>query len=310
MVNVQQGIDPVVTSLVVGTPSMSNFPTLQLIRPITVPKWSFQYTTFGVEHLMKHDTERGMRAEIKHSDWESGTDTGKLRRFGWSIGKDQDEIGNANPSLRLRERSAAQAREIVLRDIETRMKDFVLAATSYQTGHVTTLTATNEWDNQTNGDSRANVRALAKLIFTATQIPYDRLSVFLTEESLQAALDDPKLKAIRNNFSSDTPDIEVLRRYWGVGRVWSANPSALSAADALESMYGDIAVVYFDGNHADFDTEYGEYTWAVQFSWNQGVANAAWYEDKRTTWFFPWHEYRSWKAININCAGLILNTAA
>ena len=120
--SVQLDTDPMITDLVVGTPSRSDYPSSRLAKRITVPSWIFKYTTFGTEHLEDHDTERAMRAELKSSDWEADTATAKLRRFGWSITKDIDEITNAHPTLRIRERSASQAREIVTRDIETRLR--------------------------------------------------------------------------------------------------------------------------------------------------------------------------------------------
>ena len=310
VIDVQMNDDPTVTRLVVGTPQRLPFVGDKLIMPIRVPKFSFEYWTFNTEHLDTYQTKRAMRAPIKHGDWTATTISDRLERYSFRVLKDADEIGNAHPRLRIRQRSAELARRIVTMDIEREIRDMVIDSANYPVAHVQTLGAGSEW-NSAGGDSRANVRALMSQIISAIPVMPEDLIMFLPLASLEAALDDPQFLAARHNFSTDTAGPDALARYWGIGRVWSGNPvDKDETTGVVGPMYPDVAILYYPGEGASFDTTYGDITWAVNFKLNMGVASKAWYDDLHTAWSFPWHDYAAPRIINRNAAGLIENTVA
>lgn len=302
-----QAVDPVVTALVTGQPLPLNLPGTQLFRPVLVPSFNFQYRNYGVESFLPHDTERAMRAPIKHSDRAFTTTSGKLKRYSWMELADEDELANADPSLRLRELKASAARTIVEMGIERAIHAIVTDVTpgnTYASGHIFNLT--NGFNDATAGDSRAAVRAACAAIAGKTGMPYSSMVVFLPEASLQAALDDPEFLAKRQYTGTATASLADLAAYWGVGRVWSANPITASGT-TISSLYSDVAVVYLDSIPADYDTEYGSLTWGATFKWNRGSVLMPFRDAKTTSWHFPYQDYALPKAINPNCAAIITN---
>lgn len=308
---VQLNVDPIITELSKGFPMPMTLPGQRLFRPVSVPNWNFQYRTYGNERLRQHDTERAMRAAIKKADFAVSTAAAKLKRFSFMAEADQDELANANPTLRLRELKAGFAKTIVSQDIERTIHAIVTDVTpgnTYATGHI--LNLTNGFNDATAGDSRAAVRAACALISAKTGMPYTAMTVFLPESSLQAAYDDPEFLAKRQYTGTATPNMNDLAAYWGVGRVWSANPVVASGTTLVTPLYADIAVVYLDSLPVDYDTEYGEYVWGATFKWQafpQGMALAPFYKDENTTWHFPFQDYALPKVINANCAAIITN---
>lgn len=313
IVNVQLGTDPMVTQLVLGQPQAVRFPGMEILRPISVDAWTFKYTVYGKEHLGHFDTRRGMRAPIRHTDWKVSTVTEGLERYSFSTVRDQDELNNAAPSLAVRERSATLSRRIVEMDIERKIRDLLLdSTTGYAANHIITLGAGNEWDDATNGDSKASIRTLSKQIAVDTGLQPADMHVFLPMAALEAAKDDPTFLAIRANWTSDISDEMALAKYWGVGRVWSANPVEIdtSSPDDVVAMYGDTAIVYYPGDAAGYDTTYGDLHFGATFKWNKGVASTPWYDNKTTSWYFPWTDYAKEAVTNYLCGGLVLNTSS
>lgn len=310
MEHLQLGIDPVITQLVLGTPIRRTMPGQRLLRNIGVDSWKFSYNQYGTEHFRRFDTERAMRAEIRTSDRSFQQQVDKLRRFTHATKRDRDELANASPTLRLRELQTFDARMAVLLDIEYRIRDLVTTAANYPVSHRLAISGGSEW-NAAGGDSRADVRSMAAAIAASTGLSFSDLTVFLTEASLNAALEDPVFLASRHNYDTNTPSASDLAKYWGVGSVWSANPITADEDGVVSAMYGDVAIIYFAGdNPTDFDTTYGEATWAVNFRWNKGVALSPFYEEKTTTWWFPWQDYANPKIVNSNYGAIITNTAA
>lgn len=308
--NVQLNQDPLLTQLVVGQPQKLPFPGLQLLTPITVPNWVFDYTVYNTEHLDTVDTRRGMRAPIKHGDWQVNTVSDKLKRYSFRVMKDQDEIGNAHPSLSIMEKSAILAQRMVTMDIEREIRDLVQAVGSYAAGNVLPIAPGSEW-NAAGGDSRADIRAMTAQIINTVPIMPEDLVLFLPLQSLEAAKDDPVFLAARQNFDTNMPTTDVLAAYWGIGRVWSANPVDKDpATQVVGPMYGDNAILYYPGDNAAYDTTYGDITWAVNFKWNRGIAQRRFYDEVHTSWSFPWHDYAAPRIINNAAAALITNTAA
>jgi len=306
IVDGQLAQDPLVTSLVLGQPQFTPLPGESLLPTIMVDNWVYKYTVYNNEHLQDHDTKRPMRAPIKHGDWKASTLPGKLDRYSFRILKDQDELTNAHPSLSIRQKSAELARRIVVMDVERDIRDLLSTTANYTTA--TAIAGASEW-NAAGGDSRSNIRASALAISALTGLQPGDLTVYLPLSSLEAAKDDTTMLAIRTNYETAIVDEQILANYWGVKRVWSANPVE-ELAGTVVPMYNDIAIVYYDGGAANMDTTYGSLTWAVNFSWNKGVASAAYYDNTHTSWSFPWNEYAQPKIINADCAAILTNCAA
>lgn len=311
LADAQMGVNPILTELVLGQPQVLTFPGQRILRPITAPARLFQYQAWGNERLKAFDTERALRAEIKHGDFRVSQETGFLKRFSFGVLKDQDELANAAPSYGMSEKSSAFSRTIVEMDIERRRRDLLLASSSYAAGHVTTLGAGSEWD-AAGGDSKANIRDIGKLICAKTGLQMEQLEVFLTYGALEAAKEDPLFLASRMNYDASTPTVAALQEYWGMGNVWSANPiEADGDSDTdIVAMYGDCAIVYYPGNAAGYDTSWGDLTFGVDFKWNKGVASSPFYIQNRTSWFFPWTDYSNPAIINVNAAGIVKNCSS
>jgi hypothetical protein len=307
----QMGVNPILTDLVLGQPQVLTFPGQRILRPITAPARLFQYEKWGNERLKAFDTERALRADIKHGDFQVTQETSFLKRFSFGVLKDVDELGNAAPNYEMASKSAAFARTIVEMDIERRRRDLLIATSSYASGHVTTLTGGSEWDSA-GGDSKSNIRDAAKLICAKTGLQMEQLSVFLTYGALEAAKEDPLFLASRMNFDASTPTVSALQEYWGIGPVWSANPiEADGDSDTdIVAMYGDVAIIYYPGGAAGYDKTWGDLTFGVDFKWNKGVASTPFYLPQKTSWFYPWTDYSNPAIINVNAAALIKNTSS
>ena len=305
----QLGQDPLVTALVLGQPAASSYPGQQILRPITVPNVTFSYTTISNDHLRYYDAERALRANIRHSDWSVSVQAASLVRHSWRVMKDVAELDNANPSLRMRELSALLAKRIVDMNIETKIRDLISTAGNYPAAHRTAIGAGSEW-NSVNGDSRTTILAMADQICADTGLMWSDLSVFLSRESYQAALSDPTFLAARSYQNTAMANAEILAQYWGVKNVWVANPVQADNEGVVSPMYSDLAVIYYGGDAANFDTTYGDLTFGVTFKWNRGVAGSPWFEEENTTWNFPWEDWALPKIINSSCGAIITNCAA
>ena len=306
----QVGQDPLITAFATGQPQAAVYPSQRLCEQVRVSSWIFEYMNFNTEHLNSVNTERGMRADIKTGDWEVSTTAARLKIFSFASPKDTDEMGNAHPTLRIRERSAILSKRMVQLDIERRVKTLLTTSGNYG-GNVTTLGATAEWDNQTNGNSLANITTAVDAILAVIPVMPSEISVFLPLASLRSAYNDPVFKAARNTAGKVTfPTVEELRTYWGVGEVWSTNIVDKTAAGVVGPMYPDSAIVYYRGPGVGLDTEYGDFTWTANFSLDGGSALSPWYENKNSTWYFPWQEYAYPAIINAGAGYLIENTTA
>lgn len=308
MSDVQMGIDPVLTDIVLGTPQVAAYPGSQILRPITAPAFTFSYNSFGNERFEAIDTERAMRAPIKHGEFRATQETGRLKRFSFGTLRDQDELSNAHPSYGLMEKCAAYSRSIVETDIERRRRDLLVTAANYDTGNTLAIGAGSEWD-AAGGDSKADVTAMVNMIASKTGLQPSQLEVFLGFEALQAAKMDPVFNAVRGNYDANMPTVGALQAYWGTGRVWSANPIDVTNG-VVSFMYGDVAIIYYPGDASLYDTSWGDLTFGVDFTWNRGVASKPFYLDQHTSWFFPWTNYSNPAIINNTAGALITNCAA
>lgn len=303
------GQDPLVTSLVLGTPQLRQMPSRQILKPIGVDSITFKWFGYGVERLKAYDTERALRAEIRHSDWTATTNTDSLKRYSWSVPKDVAELANSHPSLRVAELSARMARDIVMLNIEMLAATLLTTVTNYPVSHRLALGAGSEFD-AAGGDSNASIQTIVDAICDDTGLQPMDLQVFLPNKSYRAALQDPVFRAIRGYQTTQIGNAATLAEYWGVGGVFTGNIRTADEDNAVSDLYGDVAIVFYPGMGADYDTTYGDQQFGATFSWNKGMALERWFDPKTTTWYFPWEEWVKHGIINSSCGGIITNCAA
>lgn len=308
LTNYLLGQDQMVTALVLGQPAQRVFPSQRILRPITVDSIAYKWTKFGVERLRRYDTQRGLRAEIKTADWKVSTETGSLKRYSFAVPKDDAELAVAAPNLSVRERSAAMARMIVETDIESIASSLLTTVTTYPVSHRLAIGAGSEWDTA-GGDSKTDVGSIVEAICDDTGLQRSQLSVFLGRKAYEAAQKDPILAAQRLYIGGiSAPMSQMLAEYWDVGEVWTANPIvAADHADTVSPMYGDLAIVYYNGSGQDWDTSYGDLVFGATFGWSRGAALEPYRMPNTTTWYFPWETWVEHNVINNLCGGIITN---
>lgn len=304
-----QTIDPILTELALGQPQMGIMPGAQILKRITAPAMTFQFPRYGVERLKSYDTERSMRAPIKHAEFGVEMESGTLKRFSFSALWDQDELANADGWLNLASRSVEFARGIVEMDIERRRRNLLIDPASYPVGNVVAIGAGNEWGT-VGGNFKSNVDTVVAAIIAATGLQRSSLKMFLPNQSLEAAKQDVVFNAARANYNVNPPTIEELRAYVDIGQIWTANPVEADDADVVSPMYPDVAIIYFDGNTPDFGAmnDWGTFTFGVDFTWNKGVASAPWYDPLHTSTHYPWTNYSNPAILTPASGGLITNT--
>lgn len=305
-----QQIDPVLTELTLGQPQVSQFPGSKILPAIRAPRWTFQFPRYGVERLMSYDTRRPMRAPIKHAEFGVSMETGRLERFSFSSLWDQDEMTNADEWLGLSSRSADFARTIVEMDIERGRRDLLVTPGSYPVANRLALSSGSEW-GALGGDFKGSVDQVVSAICGTTGLQRSQLTMFLPESSYQAAKRDLPFLAGRANYNVNPPTIAELTEYVDIGRIWTANPIEAQDDGTIVPMYGDVAIIYFDGNTAPFTDfqQWGNMTFGVDFTWNRGVASAPWYDPKHTSWHFPWTNYSYPQLLTPAAGGIITNCA-
>lgn len=308
LVNLALGQDQLVTALVLGQPAEMVFPSQRILKPITVDSLAYKWTSFGVERLRRYDTRRGLRAEIKTADWAVSYNTGTLKRYSFAVPKDDAELAAALPSLNVRERSAAMARMIVEKDIESIAASLLTTVTTYPVSHRLAIAGGSEWDTA-GGDSKADVQSIVEAICDDTGLQKSQLSVFLGRKAYEAAQKDPVLAAQRLYTGGIPPATSsLLAEYWDVGEVWTANPIiAADHADTVSPMYGDVAIVYYNGGGQAWDTSYGDLTFGATFGWSRGASLEPYRMPNTTTWYFPWETWVEHNVINNLCGGIITN---
>jgi hypothetical protein len=323
LIDSQLGIDPIITSLVVGHPRrISNFGE-GLFRRVGTPTWTFQYRVYGLELMQIRKAKRAMRAIIPHSDLSVDKLPGKLERYSWRTLADRDELLNStaaeravgSPTLGMRERYARASQRIVDLSMEWDRAQLVLAAGSYSQSAPDldlTLAGGSEW-NAASGDSRSDIRTMASLLAGQHGLTIEDVDVHLTNASFEAAIDDPIFVARRANYATAVANIEELRAFWGVRRVTRGDAIYSDDGLTLESLYGDIAVLDISSELRGFDEDEGTLDNFVRFGWTNGpggIAGESWYERANTTWSFPWEGHENPLSINNKASAIIRNCAA
>lgn len=317
--NFQLGIDGPVAELMVGQPMLTRPLGMDLFRTVRVPTVSFQYQTFGLEKFEIKNAERHMRAPFQKSELEVGTASGTLARYGWASLLDRDEIRNSEAfegvysmPLRIRERHQNLSRHIVEMALENKRATVALAAASYSASSPDLdVTVSNQWDD-TSGDSRADVRALAAVLAGANGVSIEQIEVFLTHASMHAAQSDPTLLGVRQYTGLATVTADILREYWGVGKVTVGDSYAANAAGtAVSSLYNDVAILKVMQPLTGYDESEGKLDSFVSFKWQVfGRPSMPYYDEDRTSWAFPFEDWELATTVNTSAAAILRDTAA
>lgn len=305
-----QGVDPVITALVLGFPPTLSLPGELIMPAISVPNFSFQFATHGTEHLRQLDTERAMRAPIEEVPWTVSFSTAKLKRYSLGSLVDEDEIRNAQEPVRVAAVSAFVAREGVRLDLETKRAALLGIAGTYPTS--VTLGAGSEW-NGASGDSLDDISTGATVIAsTGTAIQRNMLSVALLGRSLEAAQNDPQFRAFLTGSGRISPlaSQEDLRDYWRVREVIAGDVSVIDDAGAITELWPDMAILFYRGiDQADFDTIRGTRVFSVRFvSRTFGFSATPISMPRHTSILYPWHEHTLPVVTDASAGYAIFNT--
>lgn len=305
----QQGIDPVVTGLVLGTPRPFELASKKIAKRFNVTNVQFQYRIFGLEAFrLRSDVKRGPSASIRSAKFETDRTTDKLERFTFAFESDSAEIANSI-GIDVAATNYYMARAIVENATEYEFAAMITDSANYPVGHVVTIAGGSEWD-AAGGDSLDDINTIAAAISTAARIPKAALSVYLPHESLEAALMDPIFLAQVQALQIPAPTIDNLRQYWGVKEVVTSNAAYADDTDALIGFYGDTAIVWYDQGPIVQEQAHGQYVFCTEFAWNDGYALEPIYEARETNWLFPWEMWVKYKITSPYVGGLILNTKA
>jgi hypothetical protein len=310
------GQDPVMTNLVLGMPQGA-LPGMKILGRVDVRKQHFRYPVFGAEHLQPRDTERGLKERIQSAGIKIGYENASLKRFSFAYDFDDDELSentgdDIGSVLRLQQRGTFEARQTVELNLEKRRHTLLTTVTNYPVANRLAIAGGSEWD-AAGGDSKTDVQAMANQVVLGTPYTREQVSVFLSDEAKEAALADPIFIAARANYTTDMSDLDTLRKYWGVGEVWTAKPvtSADGTLANVVGMYADLAIVYLPPEiSAPSGISLPELTsgtprFGAAFAMNDGVALRPYYEEDRTTWFYPW-QARDHSAIIQSARGAII----
>jgi len=311
-------IEPALTNLVLGVPRPLGFPGLEILRPWQVPAWEYRWTTFGSERHAVKDAKRGPSAQIKHSTFGIATTSGKQERYSWKYGFDLDQFSAADQRLGIAEKCAANARSIVEMAMEWERADLLTTAATYPAANRLAIGAGDEWDDTTPGDPRDHVRTVVDAVADANGLDDEEISVFLPREVYRAAIADADFITFKRNqttglggnaFTVKAQNLQLLASYWEVGKVWTANMRYQNTAGVMVPMYGDVAIVYYDGDMVSqaWDISQGQYEFGRTAMWNRGIAQAPYMEEDTTTRWYPWHGYQEPLITNSALAGIITN---
>lgn len=303
---------PLTAAVVLGQQAVISSVADRILPPILEPKKTFEYLTYGNEHLQREETSRGPRAPYGHSDFTVTKQSVTTSRHGWSAVADEDAIGNADPTIRFGMKKARWAQRVVQLDLEFEVRDLLVLTGTYDAGNSLTIGAGAEWNDATPGDMLADVQSMMVQICNKIGVQFGDLHAFMPRATLESALANVAFLDRRQHILGATrPNVEELRVYFGLGNLFTENLIGLdTAATSVAALYGDDMIIYYPGDEPRFDTEYGEARFGVRWSQNDGVVREPFFERKNTTWVWPFD--RSWfvDVTNNQAGAIIKNTAA
>lgn len=314
-------LDPGWTSLVLGKPTPIGNPGELILRPWTVNDWTFKWLIFGGERHQVLNAKRGPGAEIQHGTFAVAEDSGILERYSFKFGFDLDQIRFGDARIGMAEKCLQNARSIVEMAMEYDRATLLTTAASYTSGNNLAISAGSEWNDSTPGDPKEHIRTVVDAITAATGVEDEDLAVFLPRESYQAAIEHADFISFKETASSGlgigvtglstkAANLALLAAYFEVGRVWTMNKRYMNTEGVMVPMYGDVAIVYYDGDQSStaWDNSQGRYEFGRSAMPNRGLAARPYVEENTTMQWYPWHGYLKPIITNPDLAGLITNT--
>ena len=135
--------------------SRSGFIGLQVLPSMDVAVQAGQFGKITIESLLQQrDTQRAPGAGYARSDYQFTTDSFATEEHGAEEPVDDREARMYSNYFDAEAMAALRARDVVLRNFETRVADAVFNATTW-----TPTSVTNEWDDATNATPIADVEA-------------------------------------------------------------------------------------------------------------------------------------------------------
>lgn len=287
-------------------------------RQVPTDTTYFFYPEFNSDHTtIPANVKRGLQGEIASVDTNWATVESHCQRYTLAGVADIQEIENARRAgfINYVEMLITLASAGVRLAGENDRATMVLATGNYISGHDITLA--NGWDDPVNGDSFASIATACKLITTKNQASKRDCRVVLTNQSYNAASEDPtRLSRGANVLGTNTgsPSLDELAAYWGVGEVVEADAAytTTNASTAnMTSLYGDVALV-------QLMPEFLGLGGIEQATVNDGfvdvfVTNGAnalepWFDNRTTSWWYPYEDNRKPLLIANKTHALIRNT--
>jgi len=311
----ERSTSPLLTSLVLGQPTRPGAADIFFPR-VPVPSPVFEFRQYDNAEIVPVETSRAFSAPYKTKTAGGRLLTAALQRHSFAGMADIDQFKisksfGGDPLFQARQ--AAIGKRIVDLTREIKASEVLTNTATYPAGHTLALASGSEW-NAAGGDSQGDITTAADAILSKTAAGREELMVGLSSSALNAALADPVFKASRVYTNSAFPSVRDLAAYWGVKEVRSFNPVAAASQEVGSvpaPIYGDVAIVFvpmFDP--ANYDLTTGTMVFGAGFTWNTGVANVPFYDDKTSSWYYPWTDWFDFEVISGGAGFLITNCAA
>ena len=304
----------VLTNLVINASGEQNLnqATFSAMFPSEpVPSWQYIFPEVFGEDLVPYDTERTHLSEMRYVRRKFGKRSSQMHRYTLAGLIDTDEMANGDP-WNLAVSTSVVAKNGVLLDNMMRKANLVKDPASYGASNVVTITSGNGF-NQAGAGSylRDVVSGLALGIETTLGVGRENLTLaLLGAQAKEAALSDVNLlKTFVNGTNQQRPGLDRIAEYLGIGNVITANPifKATNATPGAPIFGGGGYMVLFY-NSRQMMLPNGGISWARNFNWGGefGAALVPFFDEKTTSWWYPWQLYSDLKILIPDAAALIV----
>jgi hypothetical protein len=283
-----QTVDYVLTNELLKSGPTATVDQGTILMPVTeVTAWHLKIPTrTAFENVTPPDTRRPYGADIQADPLTVGSTTFDLERFSFAHFLDIDQIRNATaPWVQLGTVASAVSRDKVLRDADRRK-----AAIVANNANFGNIIAGGDWTG--TGALKSDIEAAADLLMPVTGVSIDQLSVCMLNTTYELALRDKSFLAARLYTSgANYPNRAELAAYLGVKEVEVVK--AITQSDPADPttvsyQYPNAVIVQYKGDPSQLALpELGGNYWARTFRL-PGAAMTPWYENRNTSWFYPY----------------------
>jgi|SRR5579862_866449 len=277
---------------------------------IPVSKYTNRIAETQGEMLVRRNTARAARGTIRAVTRAYKSRDITLKRYTLAGVADKQELENADP-WNVALNSANLARLGVKLDSAMRKQAILLNTGSYQ--NVLTITAGEGFNQPAGFHLRDVFNAAAHSITAATGIPKKLLHLgLLGQLAVEAVLNDTELLTKRIlTFGAQVPDYTAVAKFLGISEanIWDAQPiyrvSELDPTPTQMFPLGNI-IIYYPGE--DNVLPEGDFAWLRTFKLGgDGGALPPFYENKESTWYYPWEMHELPYLFNTNCAQMVVS---